>query len=484
MKKSYKTLCLIIILILIIVSTILIILKLTSSSNEDINQSIDTQTTRLDTTIDNDDGTTFVRIEADVIGKDTDAFPVVTLRRDDFTTNNMQTYADAFFDNSDYHNQPFTEEYSVDEIDEIIDRCNRYKEELIENRPTSMEDSEFNNVIDTINSDIDFYTTVRSSAPTESSLKCDIEYLPIGTDFQQYLTHGYGIESSYMTCQLLGDFNNVPYRLTFGRDGDSQATTLSLHLEDRDALVWGDYPSYQVTYDFFTNQLTDNSTSSKIENACTYTEEEAILLCNNMINQLNICDMSVITVIDLNATAFVSPYANAHVTAFGTCGYYIVYGKTVNDKSMNYDYWRAGNPMPMSLDTDGDGIAELQPGYESLSFIVMDCGILLMDYAYPTVIDSISSESTPLLSFDAIVEIFKSEMNANYGNINTYKVKNNNIVITKIQLGLTRVTMDGSKGDYTLIPVWDFYTSDCMTLLTINAIDGSIVDNNTGYITE
>ncbi len=494
MKKSYKTLTIILIFVLLIIAIIFILLKLTSSSDEDITEIDNTTTDWLETTIDDNEGNTFVRIEADVIGQDTDAFPVVTLRRDDFTTDSIKVYADAFFDNSNYHNQPFIDEYTVDEIDEIIDRCNRYKNELIENRPASMYDSEFDSVIDIINSDIDSYTTVRHSAPTETELRCDTEYLPYLSDFQQYLmyytdtnmTELYGddFDSSYMSCDLLGKYNNLPYRLSFGKDCISQATTLSISLDDKDALVWGDYANYQVSYDSFTGQITDNSTSSKVNNTCTYSEEDAILLCNNMINKLNISDMSVIAVIDLQTTAYISPYANTHISSFGNCGYSIIYGKTVNDKSMNYDFNRTGSPMLIYLDTDGDGIEELQPGYETLSFIVMDCGILSMDYDYPTAIDSISSESTPLLSFDAIMSIFKSEMNANYGNINAYKIKNNNIVITKIQLGLTRVTVDGGNGEYTLIPVWDFYTSDYMILLTINAIDGSIIDNNTGYIKE
>ena len=44
-----------------------------------------------------------------------------------------------------------------------------------------------------------------------------------------------------------------------------------------------------------------------------------------------------------------------------------------------------------------------------------------------------------------------------------------------------RVRSKNAPDTYELVPVWDFFTDDFESLLTVNAIDGTIIDRNYGY---
>ena len=60
--------------------------------------------------------------------------------------------------------------------------------------------------------------------------------------------------------------------------------------------------------------------------------------------------------------------------------------------------------------------------------------------------------------------------------------------IGKITLGLMRIQNKDDEDNYTLIPVWDVFEKntlngqiDTMSMMTINAMDGSVIDRTVGY---
>ena len=53
--------------------------------------------------------------------------------------------------------------------------------------------------------------------------------------------------------------------------------------------------------------------------------------------------------------------------------------------------------------------------------------------------------------------------------------------VNQIKLGYMRVRSKNAPDTYELVPVWDFFTDDFESLLTVNAIDGTIIDRNYGY---
>ncbi len=471
MKTAYKIIIPILIIILLL-SSIIIIIK--SRTNEDIAISTSAPVTKLERTIEDANGITFLRIDADVVGADTDSFPVVSLLRYDFTEDDIKNYADSFFDNSEYHNQPYNEEYSVDDMDNLINELNEVKENIVENRPSTLSDADYYTAISDIDGLIASYRDLRATAPTNRDLRCDTTYDPCYT-YEEYLMYTNNettitdYEDRYMSCTLEGNYDNLPYRLWFDKTNSAKTTSFTIDLVSKDTIVWKDYTNSQVTYDSYLYQWSGNNSS--IENACIYTEKEAIMLCDSMIKQLGIKDMSVINTTPLSTKAYFSEYLVSCGLNVGTCGYYIAYGKTVNGASLNYLF--TGSPGEIFLeDTE-----ELVPGPECLYFIIMDSGIVSMTYHAPTVIDSIDSEATPLLAFDDILSIFEDKMVETYGRQQIHKVAGKNLVVSDIRLGLALVTIDARNGEYTLVPAWTFYNAyDDWGLATINAIDGSIIN--------
>lgn len=53
--------------------------------------------------------------------------------------------------------------------------------------------------------------------------------------------------------------------------------------------------------------------------------------------------------------------------------------------------------------------------------------------------------------------------------------------VSKITLGYMRVRSMNAPDTYELIPVWDFFEGEFDSLLTVNAIDGTIIDRDYGY---
>ena len=117
------------------------------------------------------------------------------------------------------------------------------------------------------------------------------------------------------------------------------------------------------------------------------------------------------------------------------------------------------------------------------------------------------SENTKLLDFDSILNIFKQQIKNQASWIDDdVEIVSRKLYIDEIRLGYMRVNIKDRIDEYMMIPVWDFfgYTVDKYekqqeggwlldennehmsreegySYLTINAIDGTIIDRNKGY---
>ncbi len=122
--------------------------------------------------------------------------------------------------------------------------------------------------------------------------------------------------------------------------------------------------------------------------------------------------------------------------------------------------------------------------------------VISLQWNSPFTVLSVENENVPLLSFDRIMEIFKRQVfmsvYCDQGHPITYR-------ITGIQFSYMRVQVKDSD-DYYLLPVWDFTGYmiydwqmspgdmavargffHSMSILTINAVDGSVLDRFLGY---
>jgi hypothetical protein len=130
--------------------------------------------------------------------------------------------------------------------------------------------------------------------------------------------------------------------------------------------------------------------------------------------------------------------------------------------------------------------------YERLVIRITDQGIIMFEWAAPHKIEDTIVQNATLLPFDEVMSIFRTMILAkNLWFDGDYA----EIDISKIQLGMGRITEPNSRDKGLLIPVWDFFgtmTSNGSELslmekafdrsfLTINAIDGTVIDRSLGY---
>ncbi len=140
---------------------------------------------------------------------------------------------------------------------------------------------------------------------------------------------------------------------------------------------------------------------------------------------------------------------------------------------------------------------------ESLCIYVNDTGVILIDWTSPCNVTRTVNENVALKPIEEIKEIFKQQIL-----YNVYEADGNEdiIKIDEVRLGYMAIPEKGDISNYRLIPVWDFIgptwsdeeyaaitnpqyleegssqiPNEDISYLTINAIDGSIIDRNLGY---
>ncbi len=183
-------------------------------------------------------------------------------------------------------------------------------------------------------------------------------------------------------------------------------------------------------------------------------------------------------------------------------------GAELSSKQLENGRWayslqfqRAVNGIPITLTehhgsglTDENDTSEPWP-YERLNMIVDETGVVFFDYLSPYVINDTVSESSALLTFPEVVSVFEKMLPIVYGYVTDidvdYAIR---LKVREARLGLMRITEENSRHTGLLIPVWDFFGDMTIipdsgepyegangSLLTINAIDGSIIDRDLGY---
>ncbi len=162
-----------------------------------------------------------------------------------------------------------------------------------------------------------------------------------------------------------------------------------------------------------------------------------------------------------------------------------------------FRFSRSVNGVPSTLaeacyGVQGDDDGSFSPtwGPEYIEMYVDDSGVFIFSWLKPGDLGEAINENVQLTDFEEIKEIFKKQM--------FYKKswavpqqEDNTVIIKQIKLGMMRVKL--SENSYVMLPVWDFigdwtsvYNGEKngqygMSFLTINAIDGSVIDRNLGY---
>lgn len=154
-----------------------------------------------------------------------------------------------------------------------------------------------------------------------------------------------------------------------------------------------------------------------------------------------------------------------------------------------------GIPCAYMSGTSNAGIDAMAPSwaYEQMEFLVNSEGIFKMNWIAPLEITETVNQDAQLLPFSEIIKVFEKIMMIKYESIPEW-LEDRDFEIDRITLSLQRVAEQDSPENGLLIPAWNFYgkridrqkggsvTEDISTsFLSINAIDGSIIDPGKGY---
>lgn len=132
--------------------------------------------------------------------------------------------------------------------------------------------------------------------------------------------------------------------------------------------------------------------------------------------------------------------------------------------------------------------------------IVRDEGVCALTYENPYDLGRLVEAEVSLLPFESILEILENVGMLSIKHLELYEELEENIrAVYQIKLGYMAVRQSEDIGAYYYLPVWDFYATSTLfggggyahgkdsppilgsSFLTINAIDGTILDRNEGY---
>ncbi|HHY83071.1 MAG TPA: hypothetical protein GX505_10410 [Clostridiales bacterium] len=178
-----------------------------------------------------------------------------------------------------------------------------------------------------------------------------------------------------------------------------------------------------------------------------------------------------------------------------------VFNTVNNPQYYIFRYTQHINGIPVNDDFGGESCSndyDYTSGLGVITIIVRDDGVCYVKYSNPYDIGRVIQENCDLLSFDQVMDIFSKVGLLSIQHLERNSdLKENIMQVYKIQLGYMAVRQPDNTYHY--IPVWDFYGHRKLSgtggyahgeesgliwgdsVLTINAIDGTVIDRNYGY---
>lgn len=175
-----------------------------------------------------------------------------------------------------------------------------------------------------------------------------------------------------------------------------------------------------------------------------------------------------------------------------------------------YDFqsWHGSDDLMNHLEETGERDAEdysvYMPGQFRASVGVRDGKVVSININGMHNVTGCVNENVQMLPFETVMETFKEQIAYHYYTgdwEHPDSGKGETLVITDIRLSMMRVRKKDSSEEFYLLPVWDFQGymvqptwpmegedlerhkqwAEPLSFLTINAVDGTIIDRNKGY---
>ena len=416
-----------------------------------------------------------INTDATVGIPDVDKISAISVTPAEVTQDLLDRITDAFFSNATLYTADSYYIQTKSEIKEILDGL---KEDVANGNldPNNWGTDDDGNYIYDIYADIEYWESEYETAPEAKTL---VEGRPVAGVASQASDGQIMEENSFSGVAVMNDGSKYYYK-TYSSGSDTLAVRIKKTAKAGGEALPTDTSWFDYTDSNGFQKPTEESIGLSLENAKKLVQEK--------VDKMGITDLqctgwdyAVCTNLEDDNT----------LSNIGT-GYHIYYNRVIN-----------GVPITQTMDSGGnledmDSTMETW-SYESLEFFVDKDGIASVAYRDPYIIGETKTENLSLLPFREIMKTYEKMMvvtnadNMEYENSRVYD-------IDRIVLGYARI-YEPSKDAHTglLVPVWDFFgtrkteteydgesysdTTDYPTwsYLTINAVDGSIIDRSLGY---
>lgn len=230
--------------------------------------------------------------------------------------------------------------------------------------------------------------------------------------------------------------------------------------------------------------------------------EDAILQADALMEELGfedvVCDDAYpVCFFDRNfATASETPTAEEWNRLVLATGYELQYVRCLDGFPISYTP-ASGTASPENESFSGTWM------YEFITMDITEDGPKCFQWFSPHTEPELQVEDTRLMPFSEIAEVFAKMIMVKNGDIQHVNERNGFTTtrifhIDKVKLGLMRLRSKGNINDAVLIPVWDFWGTETWEydgwdnygysgdveekiVLTVNAVDGSLIDRELGY---
>jgi len=213
--------------------------------------------------------------------------------------------------------------------------------------------------------------------------------------------------------------------------------------------------------------------------------EDAMRKAEEALSALNISDMKLYSCEEVWGGTFLS---GGTVKQQEHHAYRLEFVRSIGGALLTYTKNNIDRTTVQIDEKSGERLAESWP-YERIMFIIDDTGIVEFLWESPYEVTEQVIEDASLMPFEDIEAVFSRMILVTHGQHDEGVKLNFNI--DRVQLGMMRIQDGNSPKTGLIVPVWDFFGTmtigghklpdEHISYLTINAIDGSIIDRMKGY---
>lgn len=464
---------------------------------------------------------TSIEIDAAVVTPDCTSIPVYTVSSLNMDGKTVEEYTKILYESGEFYNREYGPNNSmyqrkIQTADELYAIIEGYEQilntaEITETETPVMD--EYGTILEISEDDRAVFERVMNGyrerlpeAEDRSTYGAPVSYDFVNRTEEVYwgAIDGNPLEFDYeyQTATFTGLHNGTEYDLSLYRDGMNSEIRFMLPKNIR---MNNGYSQEEIVIQYGE----DSGSYMTKPNTCQYSQEEAVNLCKDFMAELGIGQMECSMVENI---ALIKNYTMPNEMFLGNKGYRIYFfngfGDMTDCYSPSFDanmvkMWETNCPYGSIMQksicslegkrTSREMLDEEFSIMENLNgmavFQVMDDGIVDAWILNPLMNPELLAENVRLMSFDQIMQRGIAQLEILYGDsggndiLQGERQRNVEIRITAICLHYARMQSPDTEGEYAMIPVWDFKTGGINgeSILTINAIDGTVFDRETGY---